>query len=333
LASVAVAYPPQAAPVAPVVAVDPSVLAAQVAAAFHHTTSSRKRAREERRAHHPSTTSEDAASPGTSGSDEPQPTDAEVKQRQLKRKRLARKAELARDSRLKKKQRLMELEDEVASLKAQLAKAKESVELPQVGPTLDQLSTRQAARIKEGLASAVLAGATYQAAEDRSHLANAAFLSAARARLTQATDAFQLASVNAVDAPLQHLQALTQANGSAPVPLQFMQWILSRDGEFYGQAQQNLFATLFQGKLGASEAVTASLLKALGSDNCRLNETDVKIQGALENLHSLLQTKNQIQRKTLQHMNTALDAKQQAMLLQWVSQFGAVCVNKAKAGK
>jgi len=226
----------------------------------------------------------------------------------LKRKRLARKAELARVSRKRKKMRIDELEGEVAELKQELERERKRTR-----------NLEENARASTDLSSCAPAALSVNAQ-----------LSQAIGALTgqggvvpdpALIQGFYSAYRNKVAENSSHLDALRQC-GQPCLPVQFLQWVLSQNDKFY-EDPNGLWASLFAQEVGAS-AEQLNSLRSLRRDPAAPTLTHV--QAAANHLDVLLRGHMAESTSTVEKMMGILSPKQLRAFFQWVDRFGPVCV-------
>lgn len=156
----------------------------------------------------------------------------------LKRKRLARKAELARVSRKRKKLRIDELESEVADLKKQLENERKRA---RTACLLHAQQSSSSPNCTKDLSAAISAITQAQSTDDSQVL----------------VQKFYNAFKKKVDVVTGNLDVLSQ--GSKPcLPVRFVQWLMSQNDKFYSDPN-GLWSSLLSQEVGASPEQLSSL--------------------------------------------------------------------------
>lgn len=226
-----------------------------------------------------------------------------LEEAELKRKRLARKAELARVSRKRKKMRIEELEDEVANLKAQLEREKKR--------------TRDAQENSHGPPAPVSSAAV---ADQRLVQALQVVLNG---EPSEGVEKFQSAFLDKVQSQIFQADDIVKSLQPA-LPVQFMQWVLSQKDSFY-EDENGLWSSLF-GQEVKADVEQIKRLKALRAEINLSRSSTCELEAAAANLKTLLGHQTSQSAKMLDGFMSILSPPQMASLLQWVQRFGSVCV-------
>eukprot|EP01006_Ploeotia_vitrea_P047936 TRINITY_DN67179_c10_g8_i2.p1 TRINITY_DN67179_c10_g8~~TRINITY_DN67179_c10_g8_i2.p1 ORF type:complete len:469 (+),score=277.76 TRINITY_DN67179_c10_g8_i2:1406-2812(+) len=253
----------------------------------------------------------------SSGNGSQQNKNVHLTEQELKRQRLARKAELARLSRRRKKERLAELEEKVADLKAQLEaeRNERQVERDLHAQQLQQL--RMAASV-EGVASVTTtATATATAASLNKTFDDMADGTASIADVMAAVR-------QQVRTPTQHVEALS-ATVRPALPVRFMQWMMTHSDQFYADPS-SLWHSLFVKEMGMSAqqvqrllALRTPLAMQFGHDESLVQQVNALKPRVVEaaRKHAAL----------VDQLEAVMSPEQLAKLMTWVHQFGGVCCN------
>lgn len=229
-------------------------------------------------------------SPGPSN----QPTSWDNEEEDIRRKRLARKAELARVSRKKKKDRIEELESQLVHLQNELRVARSMAAVksepinckPEDGVNADA----RLSRAMSDFANPNYLGAFYTA-----------FIDKVRDDMSQ----------------IDHLQASMQS-----LSLRFVQWIMNQNEKFY-EDPCGLWHSLFYQEVGATEMQLAQLheLRREFAQKQFLSGPDMVSQ-AFDCLRKAMDDSSRMMGAFAQIFSPA----QLVVFFQWVERFGPVCI-------
>ena len=233
----------------------------------------------------------------------------------LKRKRLARKAELARVSRKRKKQRIEELEDEVADLKRQLEHERKRAK-----------TTHEAQLKREVLQPAPSPGSIALQTEEQLTASIAAMIKGSSDEPAPALlRGFYEAFKQKVKMNTTHLDLLSK--GSRPcLPLRFVQWLMSQSDKFYSDPN-GLWTSLLAQEVGA----TPEQLAMLGDLRGELQRSSpapawAEVEAAASHFDKLLRSHMSASTQSLERFMGILSPAQLVSFFKWVDRFGGVCV-------
>jgi hypothetical protein len=253
-----------------------------------------------------------------------------IKSQEEKKSRLARKAELARQSRRKKKMRLSDLENEVAELQGELAQAKEEIKrltlknnsLLNTQPTIKELNIEH---LMDNILKAK--GPTLMCPPPPPSL------SASPTKKNEEKTSNDLKIEQLVPELLLSLQkesssvnSSLQALQQALVPnmaIQFLEWTLTRGDHFYSEATQ--FGHLFYETMQSTPTQVLALLALRKASNEDFKLKDAKVMEALEIVKNAL-TQRSAQVETFTKLRSIFTPHQLATYLQYVKMFGHVLV-------
>jgi len=249
-----------------------------------------------------------------------------IKSQEEKKSRLARKAELARQSRRKKKMRMCDLETEVSELQGELAQAREEIKrLTQKNNTL--LTSQQS--IKEvnldNLVDAILKakGPTLMCpAPVTTFLKKIEEKTQSDLKIEELVPELMVGikkETVAMTAAVENLQHSLAPN----MAIQFLEWTLTRGDPFYSEATQ--FGHLFYETMQATPQQVLALLALRKPPTDDFKLKDVKMVEALEVVKQGLQQRT-AQVETFTKLRAIFTPPQLATYLQYVKMFGHVLV-------
>lgn len=238
-------------------------------------------------------------SPGPSN----QSTSWDNEEEDIRRKRLARKAELARVSRKKKKDRIEELESQLVHLQNELRNARS---MAAVKSEPINCQPENAAPAAAAPATATADGRLNRAMSD---FANPNYLGA-----------FYTAFIDKVRedmSQIDHLQGSMQS-----LCLRFVQWIMNQNDKFY-EDPCGLWHSLFYQEVGATETQLAQLheLRKEFAQKQLMSGPDMVSQ-AFECLRKAMDDSSRLMGAFAQIFSPA----QLVVFFQWVERFGPVCI-------
>jgi len=261
-----------------------------------------------------------------------------VREQNMKKARLARKAELARMSRRRKKGRLSDLEVEVNNLKAdlererkarkaaqeqlaaasqsfgrQLAQQPQVVACPPIPEAPSAVPTETALldewkKLSEHLRKTLVEAATSpQALQDAARLLTEM---ASNVKRRSAVPSTQVASM--------------QSQMTQPLPLRFLEWVMNQKEHFY-QDQSGLWQSLFHREMGLSPDQVASVLSLRAAVQTQ-RASAMEIQASYTSLASNLQAYGVQSGCNLDKFVSLLTPEQLCKFFSWVDNYGSVVV-------
>jgi len=242
--------------------------------------------------------------PATSPVTLPAPVVKELlKSQEEKKSRLARKAELARQSRRKKKMRMCDLEKEVTTLQVQLTQAREEIKKLTKNNTITNLGKTNSAPALtfDQLVTELVTG------KGKPNSLVTDLL------LTLKKDNTSLETF---------LQTLNQSL-APPMAVQFLEWTLTRGEHFYNESTQ--FGHLFHETMKSSSEQIQSLLSLRKQVQTEIKLKDQKVIDAITSLQSALQTRIK-QTETFEKLRTIFTPQQLVQYLNYAKQFGHVLI-------
>lgn len=214
----------------------------------------------------------------------------------LRRKRLARKAELARVSRKKKKDRIEELESQLAQMQNELRLAR-SVSAMKPEPMSEVHNNSQQPNASDRLSRAM------------SDFANPNYLGA-----------FYTAFIDKVREDMSQIDQLQTSMQS--LCLRFIQWIMNQNDKFY-EDPCGLWYSLFSQEVGASPAQLAQLLELRKEmTQKQLISGPDMVSQAFDALRKAMDDSSRMMGAFAQIFSPA----QLVLFFQWVERFGPVCI-------
>lgn len=262
-----------------------------------------------------------------------------IREQSVKKQRLARKAELARMSRKRKKTRLNDLEVEVSKLVEDLERERKQRKLAQEQLAVAQhqirVSQQQAAEneLAASMSDAALAEEWKRLSEDLRRLTAAAAATAATAAApATGTAAPELSKV------IGDLANLMKKKNSAAVhqmknahkymtpalPLRFLEWVMNQKDTFYEDCS-GLWNTLFAQEVGLSDEQVRAVL-ALRPAMQAQRAAGQEVQQLYTKLCAALQAHLAQSSQSLERLTAVLSPDQLARFLAWVDSYGSVCV-------
>mmetsp|Transcript_16557 Transcript_16557/g.23244 ORF Transcript_16557/g.23244 Transcript_16557/m.23244 type:complete len:378 (+) Transcript_16557:467-1600(+) len=250
------------------------------------------------------------------------PLEELLEEADLKRKRLARKAELARLSRKRKKTRVVELESEVANLKEELERERAKV------AELEEERLKQMVSVDAGNPNSVDLDERLKfkfaeicriplKTEDKSGASAGPIKNAVQ-------DYFDAHKNKAAYNDLQ--MANLEASMSSCVATSFVRWVLNQGDRFYdGDNPGGLWTSLFKNDLGCSADQLQSMQDLRCKMKCKLQEWN-EVETAFRRLSPLLRSYFSDSSAILKNFVSLLTPAQTTQFLQWVEKFGEVCV-------
>jgi len=240
-----------------------------------------------------------------------------LKSQEEKKSRLARKAELARQSRRKKKMRMGDLEKEVADLQAELAQAKEEIKRLAVKNSSLSCSPKIAnpAQLIDDILKCKATIPSKLKKADREK-------TPAELKLDHLVSEMML-SIKKENASIDlHLQSLQQS--LVPnMAVQFLEWTLTRGEPFYSETTQ--FGHLFSETMQSAPQQIQSLLQLRKDFKEDLKLKDAKVSEAFEIVKKVFAIRAQ-QTETFEKLRSIFTPQQLATYMQYVKQFGHVLV-------
>lgn len=241
-----------------------------------------------------------------------------LKDQQKKKDRLARKAELARMSRKRKKTRLEELERQVSELQAELARSREETKI---------VTAKNIALTLESKGKLVPESekSTEKAIEDL--LAQVKTNPHTDVSLEQPLSEVSLAHKRQINSMENNMRSLEQALTPC-LALQFLEWALTSERDQFYEEKDGLFLSLFRDQLGASQK-QIELLLGLRRE-MQKDESKKKDQALLDSFRAL--KSNFFARGVLRQqdifdrLRSILSPSQFTAYLQYVKQYGHVLI-------
>jgi len=233
-----------------------------------------------------------------------------LQEQNVKKRRLARKAELARESRRRKKVRMAELEVEVDGLKAELARLKRATE------AAGQRAREEAAKAQIRVSSApdtVATEAPVKKPEEVAMVVNSS-------DVQDEGVAEQPALVLSED-PCENTSFKQLLNALSPsLSLRFLGWVLGQTEKFY-QDPDGLWVQIFAREVGLSTQQMTGMV-ALRSQKLK---TGI-MQDVRARLAGYLAERDRCGEDTLGKLESILTPKQMRKLHAWIENFGSVCI-------
>lgn len=241
----------------------------------------------------------------------------------LKRKRLARKAELARVSRKRKKMRIEELEGEVAELKRELERERKRSR--QIREQKVEREVAQPNKIKS-----VPSANSSQEAEKRMTEAVSAMVKGPTGTSNEAqlVRGFYEAFKHKVEVNTTHLDLL--GKGARPcMPLRFVQWLMAQGDKFY-KDPNGLWNSLLAQEVGASPEQLSKLQnlrkELVASEGATSAPAWAEIEQAAARFDQLLRSHMACSSQSLERFMDILTPEQLVAFFKWVDRFGGVCI-------
>jgi len=247
-----------------------------------------------------------------------------LQEQDLKKKRLARKAELARQSRRNKKARMYELEHEVTKLKAEIEQLKSENDV------LAQNSTGQPGSKRRKKTRAPVTHVKDELTVEKSlaTLVKADVPHEKDVKITQLVSDLG-ASIKTQVTTLKTCMRSLEKDLQPCLPLQFLDWALTqRHAQFYEDGT-GLFLSLFRDEMGASSEQLKQVLELKNQKQKDKNDKvkDAALLEAFRNLEKLLRDVGRLnQAETFERLREIFTPKQIAVYCKWVQQYGSVCV-------
>jgi len=246
-----------------------------------------------------------------------------LEEKDIQKKRLARKAELARLSRRKKKLRMGDLEQQVAQLQAErdrlqkenkaLAERAE-LEAPPV-PTLLQSPLKNKGNQEPSVE--VLVDALAQAdPSEVEHALEAKISAIARAIESQA-------------ATVERCMRVIEKSITPCLPMTFLQWAFDRNEKFY-ENESGLFFSLFRDEMGATPQQMAQLTELRQQikkqNNEKAKEQHVVLEAFKQLEQYIKQKAGSQQVEMFEKFRAIFTPRQLALYFKWVAKFGSICI-------
>lgn len=218
------------------------------------------------------------------------------------KRRLSRKAELARLSRRKKKMRLEELASEVDSLRQQLEVANRQLSHHRTKATMTSSDTsedtlKESARLEAQFVDAARNKGTPPAALQSLAVGMCEHFRLGTGQL--ATDAARLHARSALKL--------------APLPVRFLEWIVQKDATFFAEPS-GVWESL-RGEIGVS---SEQMAKIAALPIAQLHAESASALALAADLSGALQRRHDAQNKLLADLAAVLEPQQLATLLTWV---------------
>jgi len=245
-----------------------------------------------------------------------------LQEQDLKKKRLARKAELARLSRRKKKVRMVDLEDEVAKYKAELDRLKEENKRLMQEQATTSVSNKK--RKKSRQEEPQPAPSVESAVDAILSLRGESLDNRAATLIHEVGQAFQ-SQASAIDVYLKSLEKYV----TPCLPIQFLDWVFSKGDKFY-EDENGLFLSLFRDEMGATPEQIMKLMEIKDKNRDRTSSDKGKEQVLTESFRLLERLVRQrgsaAHAETFQKLRTIFTPAQLVTYFRWVAKFGPVCV-------
>lgn len=236
-----------------------------------------------------------------------------LKNQEEKRKKLKRKAELARLSRRKKKQRMGDLEVQVEELKKKVkALESENTALRASVDAAPATKTNQAVQIKtehgpDDSLQKLLGDLPTKPSSMADHVAKLSSAFKMRAEVAKAS-----------------LQCLEESLAPS-LPLQFLDWIMSQRDSFY-EDSEGLFLSLFRDELKATSSQLKKLLE-MRSTLSPEKPSPIPARSSVTHLLELLKNdKSMQQAQRFDEFCSIWKPLQVVEYIRWVQKFGQVCI-------
>lgn len=252
-----------------------------------------------------------------------------LKEQDVKRARLARKAELARMSRKRKKMRMQDLEREVSELRTGIEREKKLRKIAQ-----DECKTMREKAAKAQFAAMVdndLAKAenTHQMMEVESQQLNASLKQELKSEspnlenLKQYSLGLKSLTQKMVMANTDHLNTIRQRI-APPMPLAFVEWVLNQRDPFY-EDKSGLWNSLFHSEVGLSTEQMQQVF-ALRNRIRAQKSLSTEVQQAFERLQQALKGHVSQASTNMEELLGIFTPEQLAKFYSWVDTYGKVCV-------
>ena len=252
-----------------------------------------------------------------------------LKEQDVKKQRLARKAELARMSRRRKKVRLDELEDEVARLEKLLsAERDEKAELKYENERLkEKLNSVKTPTSNTSYFSNVDASTSEVDSEMSSVLSSirTALHDPLSQEETHKRNVDRLVSLmkKKSEVTVSHLTTL-QPHLMPSLPLQFLEWAMNQNEKFY-QDQNGLWATLMHREIGLSPEQIESVMEL--RRNMKVQRASAEsVDTAYRAFSDALSLHLNQASSNMEELVRVFTPEQLAKFFMWVNTYGSVCV-------
>lgn len=251
----------------------------------------------------------------------PQPSnwDGGFEEEDVRRKRLARKAELARVSRKKKKDRIEELEAQLAQMQNELNIARQlstfSGAISKVEPVCNKQIEQSNHQQHYNPTADISSPPSYVAAAERLNKAMGDFAN------PNYLGAFYSAFIDKVREDMTQIDQL-QTSMQSSLCLRFVQWIMNQNDKFY-EDPCGLWYSLFSQELGASPTQLVQLLELRKefAQKVSISGPDIVSQ-AFDALRKAMDDSSRLMAVFAQIFSPA----QLTLFFQWVERFGPVCI-------
>jgi hypothetical protein len=223
----------------------------------------------------------------------------------VRRKRLARKAELARVSRKKKKDRIEELESQLTQMQDELRIARQVSRVKS-----EPIITKPEVEINKIMSCPTQSNSSDRLNQAMSDFANPNYLGA-----------FYSAFIDKIREDMTQIDQL-QTSMQSSLCLRFLQWIMNQNDKFY-EDPSGLWYSLFSQEVGASASQLAQLLELRRefAQKQSISGPDAITQ-AFDALRKAIDDSSRMMGAFAQIFSPA----QLAQFFQWVERFGPVCI-------
>jgi hypothetical protein len=270
--------------------------------------------------------------------------DGVVEDAAAKRRRLLRKAELARLSRKRKKTKLTDLEDQVKRLQDELAKAREQIqqatassEQP-VACVIPEVVKPVLTNDGKDLLAVSLAPLPVMDDAEKSNIETT--IQAIIERKSETDDNSEPSVHNLLEHfALLHLRRVTYADVhlsslqhllSPSIPLEFLSWIMTQPdappAASYSNGNSTLYSSLFYEQLGVTSDEQKIELNALRTTIRKQHKWDAEMRKAWHKLDVAVRKSMKQQNDNLERLRSILSEEQMQKYLAWVKQYGEVCL-------
>jgi len=261
-----------------------------------------------------------------------------IKEQTVKKQRLARKAELARMSRKRKKTRLTELEGEVAQLKEELERERKQrkIAADNLVAVQSQLRVNQALAAEQDLSTA-LSDTALMEENKQLHESLRKVMGAAPTAANATAGAQQMyqAEVQRLVTDLVQVVNRKQSNTvqqvrplqkqlTATLQLRFIEWALSQKEAFYAD-QSGLWNSLFVREVGLSQDQLSSII-LLRQAIQQQKQIAAEMQSSFVKFNAAVAAYAQHSSANVDKFVSMFTPEQLAKFFAWVETYGSVCV-------
>lgn len=256
-----------------------------------------------------------------------------LQEKNMKEERLARKAQLARLNRRRKKAAMDELQAEVNQLREELARVRkrqrvesvqplsasspategntENVAVPSVSP----VNADEKQRVQQRMTEVAKQARRIKDAEDEE--SPPAWLPQARASLCDDVKDV-VARLRALEqGKLELVKGLDTVFESGSMELQFIRWMLSRDDEQFYDDRTGMWQALFRDHIGLNDEQMEAL-SAIRPTMRAQRDQDARVRKAMQQLVAALQPSLELANTSMNRLTSVLEPHQLARYFAWV---------------